>query len=79
MPILLQKQKMDDLILEYLHIKAPQRKLKAWEDMVHSARFPEHAVTIAVAGKYTELKDAYKSIWEALKHGGFPRVRPAWR
>jgi CTP synthase len=39
--------------------------------MVYAARFPEHNVTIAVAGKYTELKDAYKSIWEALKHGGF--------
>jgi len=70
-PILLKKQKLDDLILEYLHMKAPQHKLKAWENMVHAARFPEHSVTIAVAGKYTELRDAYKSIWEALKHGGF--------
>ncbi len=70
-PLLLKGQKMDDLILEYLQLKAPKHKLKEWEDMVHSARFPDHTVTIAVAGKYTELKDAYKSIWEALKHGGF--------
>jgi CTP synthase len=38
--------------------------------MVHRCRFPKHKVTIAVAGKYTELKDAYKSIWEAITHGG---------
>ena len=37
---------------------------------MHNFRFPKHAVTIAVAGKYTELKDAYKSIWEALNTAG---------
>jgi len=35
--------------------------------MVYKARFPEHSVNIAVAGKYTSSKTAYKSIWEALK------------
>ena len=69
-PLLLQAQNLDDLILEYLGIKAKSSKLKAWEDMVYKCRFPKHKTTIAVAGKYTELKDAYKSIWEALKHGG---------
>ncbi|MHB9156380.1 MAG: CTP synthase [Endomicrobiales bacterium] len=69
-PLLLKNQKLDDLILEYLQLKAAKHDLKAWEEMVHRCRFPRHTVTIAVAGKYTELKDAYKSIWEALKHGG---------
>lgn len=70
-PILLKDQKLDDLVLEYLQMKAPKDALKSWSDMVHTAKFPKHNVTIAVAGKYTELKDAYKSIFEALKHGGF--------
>jgi CTP synthase len=70
-PLLLQAQKLDDLILEYLHLTPPkQHDLKAWEAMVYNCRYPKKNVTIAVAGKYTELKDAYKSIWEALKHGG---------
>lgn len=69
-PLLLQGQKLDDLILEYLGLSASKHDLRAWEEMVHTCRFPRHSVTIAVAGKYTELKDAYKSIWEALKHGG---------
>lgn len=70
-PLDLAEQNLDDLILEYLHMKAPKRNMKSWETMVHNCRFPKRHATIAVAGKYTELKDAYKSIWEALKHGGF--------
>jgi len=69
-PLLLKDQGLDDLILEYLHLSAAKHDLKAWEEMVHRFKFPKNMVTIAVAGKYTELKDAYKSIWEALKHGG---------
>jgi CTP synthase len=69
-PLLLRNQKLDDLVLEYLHMDAPEADMKAWEEMVHRCRFPKHKVTIAVAGKYTELKDAYKSIWEAITHGG---------
>ena len=70
-PLLLQRQNLDKIILEYLHM--PEKNagnLKGWEEMVHNFHFPKHSVKIAVAGKYTELKDAYKSIWEALKHGG---------
>ncbi|MBN1823587.1 MAG: CTP synthase [Endomicrobiales bacterium] len=69
-PLLLLNQGLDDLILEYLHLSAQKYNIRDWENMVHQCRFPKHSVTIAVAGKYTELKDAYKSIWEALKHGG---------
>jgi CTP synthase len=69
-PLCLHQQKLDDLILEYFRMSAPKHDLKAWEEMVHNCRSPKHTVRIAVAGKYTELKDAYKSIWEALKHAG---------
>jgi CTP synthase len=69
-PILLKAQRFDELILNYLHITCPKGSLREWEDMVQVCKHPKNSVTIAVAGKYTELKDAYKSIWEALKHGG---------
>jgi CTP synthase len=69
-PILLKAQRFDDLILSYLHISCPRASFRDWEEMVHNCKHPKNSVTIAVAGKYTELKDAYKSIWEALQHGG---------
>ena len=49
---------------------APQPDLGRWETIVHRLKSPDGAVTIAVVGKYTELKDAYKSLIEALHHGG---------
>ncbi|MEQ9520046.1 MAG: CTP synthase, partial [Parvibaculum sp.] len=55
--------------------------LSAWEDIVHTVREPEGEVTIAVVGKYTELQDAYKSLTEALIHGGIAnkvRVNLKW-
>lgn len=70
-PIELHKEKFDDLVLEYLGIKAKDADLKQWKDMLDVCINPKQSVTIAIAGKYTELKDSYKSIYEALKHGGF--------
>jgi CTP synthase len=49
---------------------APQPKLQKWQGIVNTVRNPEGTVTIAIVGKYTGLKDAYKSLIEALHHGG---------
>jgi CTP synthase len=49
---------------------APQPDLSKWETIVQRLKSPDGEVTIAVVGKYTELKDAYKSLIEALHHGG---------
>ncbi len=70
-PIKLHEEKLDDLVLEYLHIKAKPADLTQWNEMLNACINPKHSVAIAIAGKYTELKDSYKSIYEALKHGGF--------
>lgn len=70
-PIKLHEEKLDDLVLEYLNIKAQPADLKQWNEMLDACINPKSGVTIAIAGKYTELKDSYKSIYEALKHGGF--------
>jgi CTP synthase len=50
--------------------EAPTPDLSLWDDVLSAVREPEGEVTIAVVGKYTELKDAYKSLIESLQHGG---------
>jgi CTP synthase len=70
-PAAFKKENLDSLILKKLNIKAADKDLKAWEDfVVKRVRHPKHEVSIAVAGKYIQLPDAYKSIYEALGHGG---------
>ena len=68
-PMLLEEQHMDDIVLKKLDMPNRPKDMAAWHDMV--ARILKHydrKVTIAVAGKYVELKDAYISLTEALKH-----------
>jgi len=69
-PLLLESQGLDELALMLLRQRSPRKDLSAWKAMVEKIRTPQRQVTIAVAGKYVELKDAYKSIGEALVHGG---------
>ncbi|MBB5750969.1 CTP synthase [Prosthecomicrobium pneumaticum] len=61
----------DDEVLAAFQLKgAPEPKLDRWRELSHRIHNPEGEVTIAVVGKYTGLKDAYKSLIEALQHGG---------
>ena len=70
-PLALKKQGLDDLILRRLNIKSDERDLKEWQDIViKRMRCPAKEVRIAVVGKYMTTPDAYKSIFEALTHGG---------
>ncbi|MBF0571731.1 MAG: CTP synthase [Candidatus Omnitrophica bacterium] len=70
-PLFLKKEGLDELILKKLNIKLADRGIKSWEDgVVKRLRFPAKEVKIAVVGKYISLQDAYKSIYEALVHGG---------
>lgn len=62
---------LDDAVLRAFAIEpAPQPNLQRWQSITKALHAPEGAVTIAVVGKYTGLKDAYKSLIEALVHGG---------
>ncbi|MBQ1778072.1 MAG: CTP synthase [Acidaminococcaceae bacterium] len=68
-PQLLEEQHMDDIVLKKLDMPLKPKDMSGWHDMV--ARILKHydrKVTIAVAGKYVELQDAYISITESLKH-----------
>ncbi|MBF0478270.1 MAG: CTP synthase [Candidatus Omnitrophica bacterium] len=70
-PLCFRKEGLDNLILKKLHIKREDKDLKGWADyVVHRMKHPKHEVKIYVVGKYVALQDAYKSIYEALVHGG---------
>jgi CTP synthase len=70
-PIAYHGERLDEEVLAAFHIAdAPPPDLGKWKSITHRIRNPEGEVTIAVVGKYTGLKDAYKSLNEALQHGG---------
>jgi CTP synthase len=69
-PLKLHAEGLDDRILEALELKVPNNNLTTWETIVRKAKQPTRSVTIALVGKYIELKEAYKSLCEALTHGG---------
>jgi CTP synthase len=70
-PVELAKQNLDKKILELLNLPENELKLEDWQEMVDTVISPANgSVDIAVVGKYISLRDAYKSIYEALAHGG---------
>ena len=73
---------LDDQVLEVFGIKGVRAPaLARWQEIAHRVRAPEGEVKIAVVGKYTKLQDAYKSLTEALVHGGIAnnvRVNVDW-
>ncbi|MCW2309776.1 CTP synthase [Rhodobium gokarnense] len=70
-PIAYHAQGLDDEVLNaFGYTGAPAPDLTRWQTISHRITHPEGEVTIAVVGKYTGLKDAYKSLFEALIHGG---------
>jgi len=70
-PLMFHQQKLDDLIVEKLGLEAEPAQLDRWEEMVERVKRPRGGtVRIAVVGKYTQLVDSYKSVQEALVHGG---------
>jgi CTP synthase len=68
-PLVFAKEGVDTLALKYLHMNAPERDLKHWEELVHNIYNPKDEVSIAIVGKYVEYEDSYKSLKEALVHG----------
>ena len=70
-PLDLRRDKIDRLVVDKLGLgHTPTPALEDWEHFVQRVIHPKHKVTIAVAGKYIELQDAYKSIYESLIHAG---------
>ena len=63
-------QALDQIVVEQLRLPVGAADLSEWDAVVDAAAHPVDAVTIAVVGKYVDHQDAYKSVGEALKHGG---------
>jgi CTP synthase len=69
-PLVLGSEGLDTQILRHLKLETPERNMQAWADLVERLRHPLDEVTIGMVGKYVELTDSYKSLNEALGHGG---------
>ncbi len=69
-PVNFAEQGVDEIILRALAIKAGPRNLRPWEQMLERMRHPQSDVVIGIVGKYVDYEDSYKSLKEALLHGG---------
>ncbi len=69
-PLRLHEEGLDDRVLEKLSIWTGAPYIKPWEELVDRIKNPKYQVTIGITGKYVELKESYKSLHEALVHGG---------
>jgi len=69
-PLLLSDEGLDNLLVEILSLEAQAQNLDPWKRIIQKVHSPSMSTSIAVVGKYLELKDAYKSLTEAITHGG---------
>jgi CTP synthase len=69
-PLVFAEQKVDETILKLLRLQANERNLSQWVSMLDRLKNPERQVDIGLVGKYVEYEDSYKSLKEALLHGG---------
>ncbi len=70
-PLVLAAEGLDKIVLKYLHLPQTERRMQAWEELVDRIQNPLDDITIHVVGKYVGYEDSYKSLNEALYHGGF--------
>jgi CTP synthase len=70
-PLHLSGEGLDTILLRRLHLPETEARVEPWEDLVERIRAPKDVLTLHFVGKYTEYEDSYKSINEALAHGGF--------
>lgn len=80
-PLMLHYEGLDHLISKKFNLNPNEPDLSLWKDIVRKIKEPKNEVTIAIVGKYTGLKDSYKSLMEALIHGGIAndaRVNLQW-
>jgi CTP synthase len=70
-PLVLSGEGLDDIVLKSLGLRSAGRDMSAWEGLVERIRNPKGEVVIGIVGKYVSFEDSYKSLNEALTHGGF--------
>jgi CTP synthase len=80
-PLVFHREGLDEIVVKLLGLRPGPIDLSRWEQVVRTVKAPVRQTRIAVVGKYVELKDSYKSLVEALNHGGIAneaRVELAW-
>ncbi len=80
-PLAYSKEGMDTAVCRHFNLPCPQADLSKWENIVNTVKSPLGEVRIAVVGKYVQLLEAYKSLGEALTHGGIAnkyKVKIKW-
>ncbi len=70
-PLVFNEEGLTDRILEHFHLESAPGSLEKWKEIVSKVKSPKSFVKIGLVGKYVGLQDAYKSVKEALLHGGF--------
>lgn len=70
-PLMLQEQKMDQIVCNHLKLQTPDADMTEWKELVEKVTNLSKTVTIGLVGKYVELQDAYISVVESLKHAGY--------
>ncbi|MGA1868076.1 MAG: CTP synthase [bacterium] len=69
-PLVFHQEGLDEIVVKFLKIDAPSIDLSEWEKIVWKIKNPKHRARVYIVGKYTELQDSYKSLYEALDHAG---------
>jgi CTP synthase len=80
-PLYFAQEGLDYILLKYLGLPLHERRLEKWEEFLDTLKHPEDSTTIGIVGKYTQYEDSYKSLREALIHGGVANklgVRLKW-
>jgi CTP synthase len=69
-PLMLQREQVDELICRHFRLDVPAADMTQWQEVIRKLIAPQHRTRIGVVGKYIDLQDAYKSVYEAIIHGG---------
>ncbi len=69
-PLMLQRERVDELVCAQLQLDTPAPNMAHWQEILRKIIAPQYRVRIGVVGKYIGLQDAYKSVYEAVSHGG---------
>ena len=70
LPMQLAEQRMDEVVVKRLGLQCQPMDISPWREIVRRLLQPKHRVRVGVVGKYIELQDAYKSVYESITHGG---------
>ncbi len=70
-PLVLAEQGVDEIILVHFRLARPHARMTPWKKLIDTIVNPKGTVRVGVVGKYSELQDAYKSLYEAIHHGGY--------